>query len=76
MKYRFLLVSDMHYTTQETYSELKLKYPEANASVAAGTILGVTQAEKIQKIISDINAEYQKQPFDAVLVLGDLSIDD
>ena len=76
MKYRFLLVSDMHYTTQETYAELKQKYPEANASVAAGTILGVTQTEKIQKIISDINAEYQKQPFDAVLVLGDLSIDD
>lgn len=76
MKYRFLLVSDMHYTTQETNAELKTKYPEANTSVAAGTVLGVTQADKIKKIISDINAEYEKQPFDAVLVLGDLSIDD
>ncbi len=76
MKTRILLVSDMHYTTQETNAELKLKYPESNASVAAGTILGITQKDKIDKIISDINAEYEKEPFDAVLVLGDLSIDD
>ena len=76
MKQRFLLVSDMHYTTQETNAELKAKYPEANTSAAAGTILGVTQKDKIDKIISDIKAEHEKEPLTAVLVLGDLSIDD
>ncbi len=76
MKTRVLLVSDMHYTTQETYAELKSKYPEANASVAAGTILGVTQKDKINRILSDIIAEHEAEALDAVLVLGDLSIDD
>ena len=76
MKQRVLLVSDMHYTTQETNAELKAKYPEANTSAAAGTILGVTQKDKLDKIISDIKAEHEKEPLTAVLVLGDLSIDD
>ncbi len=76
MKTRILLVSDMHYTTQETNAELKLIYPQANTSVAAGTILGVTQKDKINKILSDILAEHKIEALDAVLVLGDLSIDD
>ncbi len=76
MKKRILLVSDMHYTTQETTQELKIKYPNSNASVAAGTILGVTQKEKIQKLLNDILKEHQTAPLDSVLVLGDLSIDD
>ena len=66
----------MHYTTQETNAELREKYPEANASAAAGTVLGVTQREKMDKLFSDIIAEHEKEKLDAVLVLGDLSIDD
>ena len=33
MKHRVLLVSDMHYTTQETHEELKQIDPEAFVSV-------------------------------------------
>lgn len=66
----------MHYTTQETYEELKIKYPEAKTSPAAGTILGMTQREKLEKLMNDITAEHEKEPLDMVLILGDLSIDD
>ena len=43
LKQRFLLVSDMHYTTEETGAQLKQTYPEAIASAAAGNAFGKTQ---------------------------------
>lgn len=76
LKQRFLLVSDMHYTTEETYEELKKIYPEAKASAAAGNAFGKTQRQKVEKVYEDILEEHRRSPLDAVLVLGDLSIDD
>lgn len=76
LKQRFLLVSDMHYTTEETGAQLKQTYPEAIASAAAGNAFGKTQRKKIETIYMDILREHHKHPLDAVFVLGDLSIDD
>ena len=76
LKKRFLLVSDMHYTCEESYSELKKLYPSAKASVAAGSTFGMSQRQKVEKVYEDIISEHNKSPLDAVLVLGDLSIDD
>lgn len=76
LKQRFLLVSDMHYTTEETAAQLKLQYPNAIASAAAGNAFGKTQKEKVETILADILREHSRHPLDAVLVLGDLSIDD
>ena len=76
LKQRFLLVSDMHYTVEETAAELKLIYPDAKASVASGNAFGKKQREKVEKIYTDIMEENRRSPLDAVLVLGDLSIDD
>lgn len=76
IKQRFLLVSDMHYTTQESTKELKEIYPESNTSLAAGNIFGHPQREKIEAVYQAIMDEYNEAPLDAVLVLGDLSIDD
>ena len=50
LKQRFLLVSDMHYTTEETAAQLKLTHPKAIASAAAGNAFGKTQREKIETI--------------------------
>ena len=75
-KQRFLLVSDMHYTVEESAEELKRRFPEARASAASGKAFGRSQREKIEKIYEDILAEHQRERLDAVLVLGDLSIDD
>lgn len=76
LKKRFLLVSDMHYTVEETFEEYKLVCPEARASVASGNAFGKKQREKVEKIYDDIMEENRRSPLDAVLVLGDLSIDD
>ncbi len=76
LKQRFLLVSDMHYSTEETPAEYKLIYPEAKTSVASGNAFGKTQRGKIDKIYDDIMVEHEHSAIDAVLVLGDLSIDD
>ena len=73
---RVLLVSDMHYTTEETHDELKRLHPEANASLAAGSAFGYTQHEKVQKVLQAILWEHERSPLDLVLVLGDLSLDD
>lgn len=75
-KHRVILVSDMHYTTQETDKELRLIYPEARTSVAAGNTFGNTQKEKIDCVVNDLQEFIEKEVVDAVLVLGDLSIDD
>ena len=76
IKHRFLLVSDMHDTTEETHEELKKIYPEANTSIAAGDAFGHTQREKIEKVYEAVIGEHAKHPLDGVLILGDLSIDD
>lgn len=76
LKQKFLLVSDMHYTTEETAVELKLIYPEAKTSPAAGNAFGRNQREKVEKIYEDIMEEIRRGAIDAVIVLGDLSIDD
>ena len=73
---RIILISDMHYTTQQSPLELKQLYPDAKASVAAGNTLGHTQKEKIECIISDIASFTDQKTVDGMLVLGDLSIDD
>lgn len=70
LKQRFLLVSDMHYTTDEKH------IPDAKPSAAAGTAFGKTQSEKVKRIYCDIMRENERSKLDAVLVLGDLSIDD
>lgn len=75
-KHRVLLVSDMHYTTEETHAEMKRIDPSVNTSVAAGDAFGYTQREKIEKVYESILREHETAPLDAVLVLGDLSIDD
>lgn len=75
-KHRVLLVSDMHYTTEETHAEMKRLDPTVNTSVAAGDAFGYTQREKIEKVYEAIVREHGISPLDAVLVLGDLSIDD
>ena len=36
---------------------------------------GVKAEDRVQKFIDDIKAEYQKQPFEALLLLGDYSLD-
>ena len=67
---RILLFSDIHYTSDE------LAIPGAIVSVAAGDALGHTQSEKVAITRDWILAEHAKAPLDAVLMLGDLSIDD
>lgn len=76
IKHRILLVSDMHYTTDLSDKEMKKISPDANVSAAAGTAFGYTQKEKIDKVLEAVIKENSKQKLDAVLVLGDLSIDD
>ena len=74
--YRFLLVSDMHYTSDITMEEMKNINPDVKPSAAAGDAFGFTQRQKIDKVTEAILAENEKSPLDAVLVLGDLSVDD
>ena len=76
LKKRILLVSDIHYTTELVHSELKKLYPDSNTSAAAGKTFGKTQREKVEKVYEDIIRENECAPLDAVLVLGDLSVDD
>lgn len=76
VKHRVLLVSDMHYTTEETPEEMARIDPAVKASVAAGDAFGHTQREKIAMVRDAILTEHEASPLDAVLVLGDLSIDD
>ena len=76
LKQRFLLVSDMHYTTELMHAELVKIYPESKTCPAAGNAFGRTQREKIEKVYEDVMEENRRSPLDAVLVLGDLSVDD
>ena len=73
-----ILISDMHYTTNYTKTEYNLRYifNRANASSVSGPMLGYSQDERMEIILSDIN-DYAKKnaSLDAVMLLGDLSID-
>ena len=75
-KTRILLVSDVHYTTEETAKELKEKFPDAKASLANGPILGYTQQQRMDFLLEALQREQEKEPLDAILMPGDLSIDD
>ena len=76
LKQRFLLVSDMHYTVGEAPEVFNKTHPGSVACAASGNAFGLTQREKIEKVYTDIMAENERAPLDAVLVLGDLSVDD
>ena len=76
LKQRFVLVSDMHYSTDKTTEELRPEYPEVKVSAGAGDAFGKTQREKVEKVYTDIMEENRRGALDGVLVLGDLSIDD
>lgn len=73
---RVLLLSDLHYTTDETPEALTARAKEAKPSLAAGDAFGLTQKEKLARAIADMNAECAEKPADLVLFLGDLSLDD
>lgn len=72
--HRVVMVADMHYTVEET--EKNSMTAGQNPSLAAGNTFGYTQAQKIGFIKSDIVAYASEKSIDAVLVLGDLSLDD
>jgi len=72
--HRVILVSDMHYTTDERPIPGNQTFPPIRISPAAGDAFGYTQEQKVSCVCQDILE--QTGPLDAVLVLGDLSIDD
>ena len=55
---------------------MKKYTPEQIPVLRRGTVLGKTQAEKLEKLMSDIHKEHEKEPIDMILILGDLSVDD
>ena len=73
---RFMLVSDMHYSVEEKDIAEVSSLPNVNVSYAAGSAFGYTQKEKIDKITEAAAAENSALSLNALLVLGDLSIDD
>lgn len=75
-KTRILLISDIHYTTEETAKELKGIDLVIKGSAACGPILGYTQKERMDFMLDCINKEHESAPLDAILIPGDLSIDD
>lgn len=74
--HRVVLVSDVHYTTQETHEEMKRMNPSVNTSLAAGDIFGYPQHDKVDCMYRDILSFVGREPTDAILFLGDLSLDD
>ena len=64
-KAHILFVSDMHYTNVVGNDELAVSY-----------VLGATQQERLAFLNQRICEEHAKQPLDAVLILGDYSVDD
>lgn len=75
-KHRVLFISDPHYTVEETRKEYKLVCPNAIATDASAKIFGYTQKERMNIIIHELNTFMDKEPVEAVLVLGDLGTDD
>jgi predicted phosphodiesterase len=76
MTHRFLLASDIHYTTDLLPSQLKQQFPDAIGSAASGDAFGYTQKQKVDLLTKAVCDEHEKANLDAVLFLGDLSIDD
>lgn len=74
--HRVILVSDMHYTMNDTPTAAKELYPDAQISEAVGPTFGINQNDKVQSIVDDINAFAERETVDAVFVLGDLTLDD
>lgn len=74
--HRVILVSDMHYTVQESAEEIKEIEPSALPSDASGDTFGYSQEEKLEAIMEDIAAFHEGENIEAVFVLGDLSLDD
>lgn len=75
-KTRILLISDIHYTTEQTAKELKAIDPAIKGSLANGPILGYTQQQRMDLMLDCIEREHRKSPLDAILIPGDLSVDD
>lgn len=75
-KTRILLISDIHYTTEQTAGELKAISPVIKGSLANGPILGYTQKQRLDFMMECIEKEHKEVPLDAILIPGDLSIDD
>lgn len=74
--HRVILMTDPHYSYEETYDELKVMAPESKPSRVTGKAFGYTQLEKMQSIIKDIDDFNAKEPIEAVFVLGDITTDD
>ena len=75
-KTRILLISDIHYTTEQTAKELKLIDPVIKGSLANGPILGYTQKQRMDFMLECMMKEHAAAHLDAILIPGDLSIDD
>lgn len=73
---RVLLLSDLHFTTDESPETLAARAKDATPSLAAGDAFGLTQKEKLARAIADMAAECAEKPADLLLMLGDLSLDD
>lgn len=73
---RILLISDMHYSADVAPAEFERQYPGSHASAASGPLLGFTPSERMENMLSAVWAEHKKAPLDAVIIPGDLSIDD
>ena len=73
---RILLISDMHFSAEDTPAEYEKKHPGARVSAASGPLLGFTPAERMELMISAVQKEHRKAPLGAIIIPGDLSIDD
>lgn len=73
---RILLISDLHFSADISPAEYEKQHPGARASAASGPLLGFLPSERMEKMISVIEKEHETAPLDAVIIPGDLSIDD
>lgn len=73
---RILLISDLHFSADISPAEYEKQHPGARASAASGPLLGFLPSERMEKMISVIEKEHEAAPLDAVIIPGDLSIDD
>lgn len=70
------MISDMHCSADVPPKEYEKMHPGARASAASGPLLGFTPSERMEKMISVIRKEHETAPLDALIIPGDLSIDD
>ena len=74
--HRVIIMSDLHYSYEETSAELQAAYPESTPSRVTGKVFGFSQAEKLKMTIEDIDDFNEREPIEAVFVLGDITTDD